>query len=140
MVDNLDREETEVKKLLKRTTGLATAAAIAAIGLSTTAFAGPDDNKLLIEGVPIPTEVKAPEGSPFDTLYSGWRFRTSETQALQEDNFDNPAFAAVETGGELWGAVDGTAGKSCASCHNDGDHRDHEGRTCRIPEMERETR
>lgn len=56
---------------------------------------------------------------PLDEIYSGWYFRSPETQALQQDDFDNPAFLWVEKGEELWSTVDGDAGKSCASCHND---------------------
>jgi sulfur-oxidizing protein SoxA len=35
------------------------------------------------------------------------------------DDFDNPGMLAVEAAGEVWNAVDGTEGKSCASCHGD---------------------
>ena len=83
-----------------------------------TAIAGPDESALSIEGVGIATDAVAPEGSPLQHLYSGWRFRASETQALQTDDFENPAFVAVDTGEDLWNTVDGTAGKSCADCHN----------------------
>lgn len=83
------------------------------------AQADPNDNELVIDGQKIPTKVKAPEGSPFDYLYSGWRFRSPETQALQADDFENPGFPAVEQGEALWSTVDGSEGKSCASCHND---------------------
>ena len=91
----------------------------AAIAMSGIAAAGPDDNKLFIDGEEIATDVAAPEGSPFDRLYSGWRFRTSETQALQADDFENPAFAAITLGEELWDTAEGSADKSCASCHGD---------------------
>jgi len=94
-------------------TGLALAAS------APLALADPDDNKLVIEGTEIVTDVAAPKDSPFDRLYSGWRFRSPETQALQTDDFDNPAFAAVEIGADLWEAVDGSEGKSCATCHGD---------------------
>ncbi len=94
--------------------GLACAAACA-----TAAFAGPNDNKLTIDGQEYVTELPAPEGSPFDTIYSGWRFRNEATQAMEMDDFDNPGFTNVESGEALWSKVDGEAGKSCASCHND---------------------
>lgn len=90
-----------------------------ALALSGQALAGPDENALVIEGTTIVTDVKAAEGSPIPHLYSGWRYRSAETQALQADDFENPAFSAVETGEELWNTVDGTEGKSCASCHDD---------------------
>lgn len=90
-------------------------------GLATVGYAGPDKNKLEIEGVPIVTDVAAPAGSPFERLYSGWRFRKAETQQLQMDDFENPAMPTVDIGEDLWNTVDGDAGKSCASCHNEAD-------------------
>ena len=85
-----------------------------------TAYADPDDDQLIIDGVmSISTEVAAPEGSPFDTLYSGWRFRSNETQTLQTDDFGNPGMVAVEYGIELWDTAAGTSDKSCADCHGD---------------------
>lgn len=61
----------------------------------------------------------AAKDSPFEELYSGWHFRSQETQALQQDDFDNPAFLWVDKGSDLWKTVDGEAGKSCATCHNE---------------------
>lgn len=90
-----------------------------ALALGSAAVAGPDNNELNIEGTVLTSDVKGPEGSALPHLYSGWRFRSTETQALQMDDFDNPAFAAVEYGEELWNTVEGSEGKSCASCHND---------------------
>ncbi len=57
--------------------------------------------------------------SPFDQVVSGLYFRSKETQAMQADDFNNPGFLAVEQGEELWSKLDGAAGKSCASCHNE---------------------
>jgi L-cysteine S-thiosulfotransferase len=48
---------------------------------------------------------------------SGFLFATPETQAMQQDDGENPAFLWVEHGEKLWTAPDGTAGKSCFSCH-----------------------
>ena len=99
---------------------LALIGAVALAGTTAmTALAGPDDDQLFIDGVSIVTDVAGPEGSPFDTLYSGWRYRSDETQALQIDDFENPAFAAVDDGLELWQTAAGTSGKSCADCHGD---------------------
>lgn len=73
----------------------------------------------LPEGI---TAIKAKPASkdhPLDELVSGWYYRSPETQALQQDDFDNPGFLWVDKGEELWSQVDGKAGKSCASCHND---------------------
>ncbi len=81
--------------------------------------AGPDEDSLVIEGQQILTDVKAGEDSPLDHLYSGWRFRSDETQALQTDDFENPAFAAVEQATADFETVDGAAGKACSSCHSD---------------------
>ncbi len=83
------------------------------------ALGDPDDDELVIDGETIVTEVPAPEGSPFQTLYSGWRYRTDETQALQMDDFDNPAMVAVDAARDQWNVVEGKEGKSCASCHGD---------------------
>jgi sulfur-oxidizing protein SoxA len=63
--------------------------------------------------------VKPPEGSPFEELISGYWFRSDETRAMQDDEFENPGLLMVERGAELWNEVDGAAGKSCASCHSD---------------------
>lgn len=99
--------------------GLAAACAVAALAAGSAAFAGPDDNTLVIEGVEIVTDVAAPDGHPLDHLYSGWRFRSAETQELEMDDFENPAMVLVEQSREDWDAVDGSEGKSCASCHGD---------------------
>jgi sulfur-oxidizing protein SoxA len=96
--------------------GVLTAVSMLAAGA---AVADPDKNTLVIDGTELLTDVKAPAGSPLSHLYSGWRFRSPETQSLQMDDFENPSFTAVEQGEELWSTVEGEAGKSCASCHND---------------------
>lgn len=59
------------------------------------------------------------EDHPLDPLISGYQFRAKETQALQDDDFDNPGFLWVDNGEELWKTVDGTENKSCAECHGD---------------------
>jgi L-cysteine S-thiosulfotransferase len=94
--------------------GLSVAAVFA-----TAAIAGPNDNKLVIDGQELVTEVPGEKGGPYPTVYSGWRFRNESTQAMELDDFDNPGFAHVDAGKALWSKVDGEAGKSCASCHND---------------------
>ena len=69
---------------------------LAAIAAVTPAFAQ-DDNALSIDGAAMVTETAAPAHlENLDTIYSGWRFRTVETQALEMDDFDNPAFVFVE--------------------------------------------
>ncbi len=61
--------------------------------------------------------IPAPKGHPLTEIISGLEFRTAETRALQEDDFQNPGYLWVEGGEELWDTVDGKAGKSCANCH-----------------------
>lgn len=92
-----------------------------AASISGTAFAGgPVDEKLVIDGeTEITTRTAAPEGHPLDEVLSGWLFRTKETRAMEADSFQNPAMLYVERGEEIWNTVDGEAGKSCASCHED---------------------
>lgn len=50
---------------------------------------------------------------------SGRHFATPETLAIQDDDFQNPAMLWAEEGELAWNRVEGTEGKSCASCHND---------------------
>jgi len=86
---------------------------------SSLAWAG-EDSSLIVEGQEIKIRAQAPAfAENLDTVYSGWVFRTDETQALQTDDFDNPAFVFVDEGIDLFSKVDGTEGKSCASCHAD---------------------
>ena len=81
---------------------------------------GPVDDKLVIDGeIEMITRVAPPEGHPFDEIISGWHYRTEETRALEADTFQNPGMLAVEEGEAIWNTVEGTEGKSCASCHND---------------------
>ena len=82
-------------------------------------WADPVDDTLEIDGVPMTTRAKAPEGHPFDEVYSGWLFREAETRDLERDTIENPGMIAVEDGETMWNTVEGTEGKSCASCHND---------------------
>jgi sulfur-oxidizing protein SoxA len=64
--------------------------------------------------------IKPPAGDfPLKEIVSGYWFRTKETQAMQDDDFDNPGLFAVEQGEQLWSKPDGAANKSCASCHQD---------------------
>ncbi len=104
---------------LKNSLALFAGAAFLAVAGTSGAMAEATTNSLVIEGVTIPTDAKAPEGSPLDHVYSGWRFRAAETQALQTDDFENPGFPAVDLGADLWATVEGSKGKSCKECHND---------------------
>ena len=103
---------------LKLLTG--TAACVVLTGLAiATATADPVDDTLEIDGVPMITKAPAPEGHPFKEVLSGWLFREAETRATEAESFANPGMFAVERGAEIWGTVEGSMGKSCASCHND---------------------
>lgn len=84
-----------------------------------TAYGEPADDTLEIDGVEMITRAPAPEGHPFDEVLSGWLFREAETRAAQEDSFENPGMLGVERGEEIWNTVEGSAGKSCASCHDE---------------------
>jgi L-cysteine S-thiosulfotransferase len=77
------------------------------------------DDTLVIDGVEITT--KAAPAAHLDgaltELYSGWHFRDSDTRAIEADDFDNPGMIYADRGLDSWNTVDGTEGKSCASCH-----------------------
>lgn len=90
-----------------------------AVLASGVAHADPIEADLSIDGKAMITRTAAPEGHPFKEVYSGWLFREAETRALEADSFENPGMLAVEEGASLWKAVEGTAGKSCQSCHGD---------------------
>ncbi|UWQ38725.1 sulfur oxidation c-type cytochrome SoxA [Leisingera aquaemixtae] len=97
--------------------------AIAAVlALPMAAGAGPDDDKLVVnEDIEMITKAAAPAhvADVLDEVMSGWHFRSDETQALQMDDFENPAMVFVDQAQEAWDTADGTEGKSCASCHGD---------------------
>jgi sulfur-oxidizing protein SoxA len=97
--------------------------AIAAVlALPMAAGAGPDDDKLVVnEEIEMVTKAAAPAhvADVLDEVMSGWHFRSDETQALQMDDFENPAMVFVDQAQEAWDSADGSEGKSCASCHGD---------------------
>ncbi len=104
--------------MLRRTTTILAAGLVA---VATGAWSDADDNELVVnDEIEITTQAAAPahvEG--LSEIYSGWRFREVDTQAAQMDDFDNPAFLAVDAAQIKWDTVEGEAGKSCASCHDD---------------------
>ena len=106
---------------MKLKTILPVALGVLAVGFaSSTLRADPVDDKLVIDGErEMVTRAAPPPNHPFDQVLSGWLYRTPETRALEADSFQNPGMLYVERGAEIWNAVDGTAGKSCASCHGD---------------------
>ncbi|WP_411892733.1 sulfur oxidation c-type cytochrome SoxA [Yoonia sp. SDW83-1] len=75
-------------------------------------------NLVVNEEIEITVRTDAPEHlENLSTIYSGWVFRSSETQALQMDDFENPGMIFVDEAIEAWNTVDGSAGESCVSCH-----------------------
>jgi sulfur-oxidizing protein SoxA len=68
-------------------------------------------------------ETAAPDhlDGSLSTIYSGWVFRSDETQAIQADDFDNPAFIFVDQAIAEFNTVMGSEGNSCASCHTPDD-------------------
>ncbi len=96
---------------------------------------GPDDDSLVInEELEMVTETAAPDHlDALDTIYSGWRFRTDETQSLQMDDFDNPAMIFVDQAIDLFNTVDGSEGKSCSSCHENVE--EFKGLTASMPKV-----
>jgi sulfur-oxidizing protein SoxA len=107
------------------------ASAIFAAGTAT----AQDNNTLTVEGETLVTEVAAPDHvENLDTLYSGWRFRSAETQYLQTDDFENPAMVFVDQALDLWEKVDGSQGMACASCHADA--AEFEGLRTQLPRVE----
>jgi sulfur-oxidizing protein SoxA len=84
--------------------------------------AADEENALVINGeVEIVTETEPPAhlDGALPVLRSGWTFRSPETQALQMDDFDNPAMLFVDQARDMWDAEIGADGESCASCHED---------------------
>lgn len=59
------------------------------------------------------------KGHPLEEIWSGYKFAKADSHAMQDDDFANPAMTWFDTGEALWTKVDGAAGKSCSSCHND---------------------
>jgi len=49
---------------------------------------------------------------------SGYVYATPTTRAMEDDDFQNPGSLWVDKGKALWSTVDGSAAKSCQSCHN----------------------
>ncbi|MGC9369572.1 MAG: sulfur oxidation c-type cytochrome SoxA [Paracoccaceae bacterium] len=93
--------------------------ALAVLALGAGAASAAEDSKLIINGeTEIVTWTKAPEHMEYlDEIRSGWTYRSEETQALQMDDFDNPAMIFVDQAMDSWNTVEGSEGKSCASCH-----------------------
>lgn len=97
--------------------------ALLAMGLAGPSGADPsEDAELVINGdteIVIRAEAPAHLDGALPELYSGWLFRDEATRDMEMDDFDNPAMVFVDQGLDSWNAVEGSAGKSCASCHGD---------------------
>jgi len=94
----------------------------AALGGFAQFAAADEDASLVINGeLEIVTEAPAPAhlDGALRTIYSGWVFRSDETQIMQMDDFDNPGMIFVEEAMVAWNTPQGTEGKSCADCHGD---------------------
>ena len=99
-------------------TALCAAAVVSFVTLQR-AGADPVNEELVVDGKKLITHTKAPEGHPLDTVRSGWLYREKDTRDLEADSFENPGMLYVAKGENIWKKVEGSAGKSCASCHND---------------------
>ena len=108
--------------------------AIALLVTSATAVAQ-DSKKLVIDGETLASTVMAPAHvEAFDTLYSGWHFRSKETQDLQLDDFESPAMVFVDGAIDQFNTVEGVEGLSCQSCHNNVE--DFAGLRATLPRVE----
>jgi len=104
---------------MAKLTAMTAIAACALLGGAVAASA--DENATLIVNgeIEMVTRTAAPDHVPLGEIRSGWTFRTGETQVLQMDDFDNPGMIFVDQAIDSWNTVEGSAGKSCASCHED---------------------
>ena len=86
---------------------------LGALAIPFAAIAG-EDSQLTVEGQLMVTSDAAPAHMEnVDKIFSGWVFRKDETQALQMDDFDNPAFIFIDKAIDTFSKVEGTAGKAC---------------------------
>ena len=105
----------------KFTLGVTVAAGLAlSSGMALAEGHSPEMLELVINGETMISHAPAPSHMDIDEVISGWEFRTVETQALELDDFDNPGMIFVDQAIDDWNAVDGAAGKACASCHEGG--------------------
>ena len=104
---------------MKLTSLKVVASSALALALATGGAQADQEADLIING---DTEITVRTAAPahlenLSEILSGWTFRTDETQALQMDDFDNPGMIFVDQGMDVWNTVEGSADKSCASCH-----------------------
>jgi sulfur-oxidizing protein SoxA len=70
---------------------------------------------------------------------SGFDFMSPQTQAMQSDETSNPGMLWVLDGERMWSETEGSAGKSCASCHGDAT-RSMRGVAARYPAFDEQSR
>ena len=97
-------------------TGVTTVAILAAAAVH-----ADEEANLVVNGeIEITVRTEAPAHlENLSSIYSGWVFRSTETQAFQMDDFENPGMIFVDDAIEAWNAVEGSEGNSCASCHGE---------------------
>jgi sulfur-oxidizing protein SoxA len=101
-----------MKSLLK------TCVATVAIFAAGAVHADEEADLVINEEIEITVRADAPAHvENLSTIYSGWVFRSDETQSLQMDDFENPGMIFVDDAIEAWNTVEGSEGNSCASCH-----------------------
>lgn len=102
-----------------RALALGGATALALIG-SAAILPADEDADLVVNGeieMIVRTEAPAHLDGALSTIYSGWVFRTDETQQMQTDDFENPGFIFVDQAIADFNTPYGAEGHSCASCH-----------------------
>lgn len=110
--------------------GVAGAFAVAALSSVVMAQSGPD-------GLSQPVKPTAKD-HPLSELWSGRKWASPSTRAMQDDEFSNPAGPWLETGASNWDKAEGEAGKACASCHKDASES-MKGVATRYPEIDKKT-
>ena len=93
--------------------------AIAAVMFAGSVYADEAAELVVNDDIEMVTKTAAPAhlSDAMDEVMSGWRFRSDETQAMQMDDFDNPGMIFVDQAMDAWNTAEGSADKSCASCH-----------------------
>ncbi len=56
-----------------------------------------------------------------DDKRSGYTYAGAQTRAMQDDDFQNPAFLWLERGADIWETAAGETGQACVDCHGDAD-------------------
>jgi len=96
---------------MKKSLKLAAIGVLAGLAVSAGAMAEP-------AGVSTPVKPEAKD-HPLQEIWSGYKWASNETRAMEDDDFANPAGPWLEIGEREWSKKEGEAGKSCADCHKD---------------------